>query len=589
MERLDCTERKPLRRLLSYFWPRVCHSEEIDVVYRRMTRGGYQNLAPPSKVAKVNRLRFFGHILRRPADRLLQRVLRSLSSGRKRKFWTEVVKENVRTLGVDRQYRVFFEGHALRNLPSRIMRSDSFNRDLTVTFEHTLLGARCFYRVDAPWTVGGFIVGENNVTLIEQEKLTTDISSPLIVSELEYWTKRLHTNPFLQMRVVCGPSYDEESDCYSSERSYAQYFDSNCSRSWDGVDGDDELSACSERDELVTQKVEVKRTIDPYLGIFSPDDAGKYVNHIRTIETIFHPLKAMGRLNLVLVQNWLRLEIPPTIIYRICSGVSPREFGDESPTTLRENQDLKYCAFGALTEVEKMGWITVVDQTQTDRCIICERSFKNMYSLLLHYHLSYPRLIFQLNFRTDPQQDERWHRLHIDVFLNPDFDDVHEVPSCGNRGFIRAKDLIYTWTRDQAIELKSKARMDLTIFCDALKSAGQSLDDPVEEQRFIHPESGRWLYRGERLPHYARHLPAPGHEVLAHSTTRRLLDFVDLSDGSKWFMITWNTMMVTMGKARCDEAASFSGTSYGCYGALWATKPFSLSIEHAYNKRSSYS
>ncbi|ETN70333.1 hypothetical protein NECAME_14843 [Necator americanus] len=69
------------------------------------------------------------------------------------------------------------------------MRSDSFNRDLTVTFEHTLLGARCFYRVDAPWTVGGFIVGENNVTLIEQEKLTTDISSPLIVSELEYWTK----------------------------------------------------------------------------------------------------------------------------------------------------------------------------------------------------------------------------------------------------------------------------------------------------------------------------------------------------------------------------------------------------------------
>ncbi|KAK6762203.1 hypothetical protein RB195_023059 [Necator americanus] len=446
------------------------------------------------------------------------------------------------------------ECHALRNLPSRIMRSDSFNRDLTVTFEHTLLGARCFYRVDAPWTVGGFIVGENNVTLIEQEKLTTDISSPLIVSELEYWTKRLHTNPFLQMRVVCGPSYDEESDCYSSERSYAQYFDSNCSRSWDGVDGDDELSACSERDELVTQKVEVKRTIDPYLGIFSPDDAGKYVNHIRTIETIFHPLKAMGRLNLVLVQNWLRLEIPPTIIYRICSGVSPREFGDESPTTLRENQDLKYCAFGALTEVEKMGWITVVDQTQTDRCIICERSFKNMYSLLLHYHLSYPRLIFQLNFRTDPQQDERWHRLHIDVFLNPDFDDVHEVPSCGNRGFIRAKDLIYTWTRDQAIELKSKARMDLTIFCDALKSAGQSLDDPVEEQRFIHPESGRWLYRGERLPHYARHLPAPGHEVLAHSTTRRLLDFVDLSDGSKWFMITWNTMMVTMGKARCDEA-----------------------------------
>ncbi|KAK6761796.1 hypothetical protein RB195_022762 [Necator americanus] len=77
-----------------------------------MTRGRYQHLAPPSKVTKVNRLRFFGHILRRPTDRLLQRVLRSSSSsswkkppGRKRKFWTEVVKENLSTLSVDGQFR----------------------------------------------------------------------------------------------------------------------------------------------------------------------------------------------------------------------------------------------------------------------------------------------------------------------------------------------------------------------------------------------------------------------------------------------------------------------------------------------------
>ncbi|KAK6762601.1 hypothetical protein RB195_023357 [Necator americanus] len=116
MERLDCTERKLLTWLLGYFWPRVCHDEdlyaEIDVVYRRMTRGKHQHLAPPSKVAKVNRLCFFGHILRRPADRLVQRVLRSSSGsswkrppGRKRKFWTEAVKEDLRTLGVARQFR----------------------------------------------------------------------------------------------------------------------------------------------------------------------------------------------------------------------------------------------------------------------------------------------------------------------------------------------------------------------------------------------------------------------------------------------------------------------------------------------------
>ncbi|KAK6758556.1 hypothetical protein RB195_016027 [Necator americanus] len=77
-----------------------------------MTRGTHEHLPPPSKLAKVNRLRFFGHILRRPADRLVQRVLRSLPGsswneppGRKRKLWTEVVKEDLRTLGVDRQFR----------------------------------------------------------------------------------------------------------------------------------------------------------------------------------------------------------------------------------------------------------------------------------------------------------------------------------------------------------------------------------------------------------------------------------------------------------------------------------------------------
>ncbi|KAK6737021.1 hypothetical protein RB195_019611 [Necator americanus] len=103
-------------RRLGQHHQRVCHNEdlyaEIDAVYRRMTHGRYQHLAPPSKAAKVNRLRFFGHILRRPADRLVQRVLKSSSGsswkkppGRKRKFWTEVVKEDLRTLGLDRQFR----------------------------------------------------------------------------------------------------------------------------------------------------------------------------------------------------------------------------------------------------------------------------------------------------------------------------------------------------------------------------------------------------------------------------------------------------------------------------------------------------
>ncbi|KAK6735984.1 hypothetical protein RB195_018945 [Necator americanus] len=101
------------------------HNEDlyakIDVVYRRMTRG-YQHIALPSKVATENCLHFFFHILRRPADRLVQRVLRNLSSlswkkppGRKRKFWTELLKEDLRTLGVNRQFRRDVRFHRIWN------------------------------------------------------------------------------------------------------------------------------------------------------------------------------------------------------------------------------------------------------------------------------------------------------------------------------------------------------------------------------------------------------------------------------------------------------------------------------------------
>ncbi|KAK6741253.1 hypothetical protein RB195_009234 [Necator americanus] len=55
--------------------------------------------------------RFFGHAMRGPSDCLAQAVLKMLPNpnwkrppGRKRKFWTEVVKEGLRTLGVDKRF-----------------------------------------------------------------------------------------------------------------------------------------------------------------------------------------------------------------------------------------------------------------------------------------------------------------------------------------------------------------------------------------------------------------------------------------------------------------------------------------------------
>ncbi|KAK6764291.1 hypothetical protein RB195_024565 [Necator americanus] len=75
-----------------------------------MTRGKGQYLAQPSEVVMEKRLRFSGHVMGRPSDHLAQVVLTMLpnpnwkrTSGRKRKLWSEVVKEDLRRLGVDRR------------------------------------------------------------------------------------------------------------------------------------------------------------------------------------------------------------------------------------------------------------------------------------------------------------------------------------------------------------------------------------------------------------------------------------------------------------------------------------------------------
>ncbi|KAK6763124.1 hypothetical protein RB195_023727 [Necator americanus] len=80
IKRLDCTERKLLRRLLGYFWPRVCHNEDLYA----------ENV--PSKIAT------------------------------EKTYWTEMVKEDVRVLGVDRQFRDSAE--AASDESGRLMEND---------------------------------------------------------------------------------------------------------------------------------------------------------------------------------------------------------------------------------------------------------------------------------------------------------------------------------------------------------------------------------------------------------------------------------------------------------------------------------
>ncbi|KAK6749327.1 hypothetical protein RB195_001748 [Necator americanus] len=76
--------RKLLRRRVGYFCPMVCYNEklyaEVDMVNWRMTRGKHQH-----------------------HDRRLQDSNQKRPPARKRKFWTNLAKEDLRTFGVDRQ------------------------------------------------------------------------------------------------------------------------------------------------------------------------------------------------------------------------------------------------------------------------------------------------------------------------------------------------------------------------------------------------------------------------------------------------------------------------------------------------------
>ncbi|KAK6034505.1 hypothetical protein COOONC_27988 [Cooperia oncophora] len=88
---------------------------------------------------------------------------------------------------------------------------------------------------------------------------------------------------------------------------------------------------------------------------------------------VFRPLKGLGRTNLVIVQNWLRLEIPPLITYRISSGMMPRGNDNEVEALFNVTSSSRVSNYASLTEVHKMGWLTVVDQCHTEKCIICGR------------------------------------------------------------------------------------------------------------------------------------------------------------------------------------------------------------------------
>ena len=115
ISKIDVTERKLFRRMLGYFYPDVVHTvdlyREVNDLYQSLTRNRHTRLRKPSEQCTMNRLRLLGHILRRPDGRLTKDALFSVPApnwkrpaGGSRKLWTEVVKEDLISLNIEKQF-----------------------------------------------------------------------------------------------------------------------------------------------------------------------------------------------------------------------------------------------------------------------------------------------------------------------------------------------------------------------------------------------------------------------------------------------------------------------------------------------------
>jgi exonuclease III len=106
VSKVDALERRFLRRILGYFYPDRKHNyelyEDVNKIMRRLSNGRVNRLNRPSEEIATRRLRWLGHILRRPHDRIVHLSLRlnppqewKRAPGRKRVTWNEAVKKSI--------------------------------------------------------------------------------------------------------------------------------------------------------------------------------------------------------------------------------------------------------------------------------------------------------------------------------------------------------------------------------------------------------------------------------------------------------------------------------------------------------------
>ncbi len=105
-EKVDAAERRFLRRICSHFYPDRPEANEVhkeaNILQEMLTQGKETHFTRASTLIERSRLRFLGHVLRRPENRILRLALFlqpksewTRRRGAPRQKWCEYVKEQL--------------------------------------------------------------------------------------------------------------------------------------------------------------------------------------------------------------------------------------------------------------------------------------------------------------------------------------------------------------------------------------------------------------------------------------------------------------------------------------------------------------
>ncbi|CAB3406893.1 unnamed protein product [Caenorhabditis bovis] len=170
-------------------------------------------------------------------------------------------------------------------------------------------------------------------------------------------------------------------------------------------------------------------------------------------------------------------------------------------------------------------------------CVICGRAYRTLFHLMLHYHLTYPRLCFTIRFDENGQ-------FFVNIEIAKKFRDVDEV-SWRKRG-----DSLAFWLMMPRIArgIRALMRTDLSMFFEELPDLQPMHNEDVRRLTFQQIGANHRRLRPGGFSLSENGWPMPESKYLEDVYRKRIFDFLDVTYHCKVFMFTWNMLRTKIGE-----------------------------------------